>query len=284
LRAWQASRRAGCRSWIPTIARIRREPPDLIINSSGGQGGADGGQHRGQLLEVVGLLGQLGGDHHLGGRGRGLGVVALQGPAVAMDKAAVSVGGVDGRLVIGGLIPASGADMGPGPLAASVGRSSQLGDPLLIALLAGGRLGLQLGFGLLQSGQPLGPVGRGGLGEQLGDLRLEVGVGAVGRGGRVGLDLSAIQGDQAQADQAGGRAQLQRLDRQPGQGLLMSDPEPGDGHMIGGAVAAQHAEGDVLVAAPFDLAGGADPGAIGVQQHSQQHPGRIGRPAMPSAR
>ena len=34
------------------------------------------------------------------------------------------------------------------------------------------------------------------LGEQLGDLGLEVGVGAVGRRGGVGLDLGAVQGDQ----------------------------------------------------------------------------------------
>jgi hypothetical protein len=47
------------------IARVRRQPLDPIINSSGGQGGADGGQHRDQLLKVVSLLGQLGRDHHL---------------------------------------------------------------------------------------------------------------------------------------------------------------------------------------------------------------------------
>jgi hypothetical protein len=45
----------------------------------------------------------------------------------------------------------------------------------------------------------VGPVGLGGLVEQLGDLGLEVGVGAVGRGGGVGLDLGAVQGDQSQA-------------------------------------------------------------------------------------
>ena len=100
----------------------------------------------------------------------------------------------------------------------------------MVALLASNSLSFQLGLGVLQPGQPLsstgqgsrqritaggpvlavlGPIGLGGLGEQLGDLGLEVGVGVVGRRGGVGLDLGAVQGDQAQADHAGGRAQLQ---------------------------------------------------------------------------
>jgi hypothetical protein len=112
------------------------------------------------------------------------------------------------------------------------------------------------------------------LGEQLGDLRLKMGVGAVGRSGSVGLDLGAIQGNQAQADHPGRRAQLQRLDQQPGQGLFVADPEASDGHVIGCLVAAEDAEGDVFVAAPLDLAGGADPGAVGIT---------AGRPAAPWA-
>jgi hypothetical protein len=127
----------------------------------------------------------------------------------------------------------------------------------------------------------LGPVGRGGLGEQLGHLRLEVGVGAVGRRGGVGLDLGAVQGDQPQAHHPSRRAQLQRLNQEAGQGLFVVDPEARDGHMIGRAVAAQDPEGEVLGAAPLDLAGGADPGAVGIQQHPQQHPRRIGGPTMP---
>jgi hypothetical protein len=51
--------------------------------------------------------------------------------------------------------------------------------------------------------------------------------------------------------------------------------------MIRRAVAAQDAEGDVLLTAPFDLAGGANAGAVGVQQHAQQHPGLTGGPAVP---
>jgi hypothetical protein len=140
-------------------------------------------------------------------------------------------------------------------VAAGPGGGGQLGHPLLVALLAGGRLGLQLGLGLLQSGQPLGPpgqgsrqrvaaagavllivgpVGLGGLLEQLGHLGLEVSVGAVGRGSGVGGDLGAVQGDQPQADHAGRRAQLQRLDQQPSQGLFVANSEARDGHVIGG--------------------------------------------------
>jgi hypothetical protein len=50
--------------------------------------------------------------------------------------------------------------VGPGSLAAGPGGGGQLGDPLLVALLAGGGLGLQLGLGVLQPGQPLGPAGQ----------------------------------------------------------------------------------------------------------------------------
>jgi hypothetical protein len=61
----------------------------------------------------------------------------------------------------------------------------------------------------------------------------------------------------------------------------VADPEPGDSHMIGLGVAVQDPEGDVFVAAALDLAGGTDPGAVGIQQHRQQHPRRIGRSAVP---
>ena len=110
--------------------------------------------------------------------------------------------------------------MGPGSLATGPGGGGQRGDPLLVARLAGGGLGLQLGLGSLQPSQPLGPanqrmwqfitaggavlavlglIGLSGLGEQLGDLGLEVSVGAVGRRRGVGLDLGAVERDEPQA-------------------------------------------------------------------------------------
>jgi hypothetical protein len=197
------------------MAGVGCQALNRVADAGGGQGGTDGGQHRGQLLEVVGLLGQFSSDDHLGGGGGCLGVVALQGAAVAAYKAAVGVGGVDRRLGVGSLIAPPRSDVGAGSLAAGPG--GQLGDPLLVALLAGGGLGFQLGLGVSQPGQPLGPTSQrlrqlvaaggavllvlrpirlSGLLEQLSDLRLERGTGAVGRRGGVGLDLGAIQGEQ----------------------------------------------------------------------------------------
>ena len=127
----------------------------------------------------------------------------------------------------------------------------------------------------------LDPIRLGSLLEQLGDLRLKVGVGAVGPIGGVGGHLGAVQRDQPQAHHAGCRAQLERGHQQPGQGLLVAGPEAGDGHVIGGAVAGKDSEGEVLAAAPLDLPGGADAGAVGIQQHPQQHPGLVGGPPVP---
>jgi hypothetical protein len=70
-------------------------------------------------------------------------------------------------------------------------------------------------------------IDSGGLGERLGDLGREIGV---GRRGGVGLDLGAVQGDQARCTHPGRRAQLQRLNQQAGQGLFVTDPEPGESY------------------------------------------------------
>jgi len=61
----------------------------------------------------------------------------------------------------------------------------------------------------------------------------------------------------------------------------MADPEPRDRDVVGGLVGGQHPEGDVLLAAPLDLAGGAHPQAVAVQQHAQQELGVVGRMAVP---
>jgi hypothetical protein len=128
-------------------------------------------------------------------------------------------------------------------------------------------------------------VGLAGLLEHALDLGLDPGLellaGPIAFGGGVGGQLGAVQGHGAQADQPGRGTQAQGLDQQPGQGLLVADPETGQRHMVGSGVGGQDAEGDVLVAAPFDLAGGTNPGAVGVQQHGQQHLGVVGGPAVP---
>jgi hypothetical protein len=75
---------------------------------------------------------------------------------------------------------------------------------LLVALLAGGGLGLQEGLaGCSRASRSARP--------------------ANARGG-VGLDLGAIQRDQAQAHHPSDRAQLQRLDQQPGQACSWPTP------------------------------------------------------------
>jgi hypothetical protein len=102
-------------------------------------------------------------------------------------------------------------------------------------------------------------VGLGDLAQDLGDLCLEPVVGAVGLVGGVGGQLGAIKGDRADADHAGGGAQLERGDQEARQGLLVADAEAGDGHVVGELVGGQHPKGDVLGQAPLDLPRGAHP-------------------------
>jgi hypothetical protein len=148
-------------------------------------------------------LGQLGRDHHLLAGGGRLGVVALQGAAVAPHEPAVGVGGVDRRLGIGASSrrrgrmwardvgrglgrrrparrPAAGSAAGgrrprppTGPWPVAAGPVARPGQPAPAAAHRPRRRRRPRVFGL---------VGGRCLLEQLGDLRLEVGVGAVGRG------------------------------------------------------------------------------------------------------
>jgi hypothetical protein len=127
----------------------------------------------------------------------------------------------------------------------------------------------------------LGLVRLGGLAQDLGDLVLDLGVGAVGPLGGVAGQLGAVQRDGAKADQPGGGAQPQRGDQEAGQRLLVADPEPRDGHMVGRGVGGQNPEGDVLDAAALDLPGGPHAKAIGVQQHAEQQLGVVGGVAVP---
>jgi hypothetical protein len=105
----------------------------------------------------------------------------------------------------------------------------------------------------------LGLVDLGGLLQDLADLDLELSEGAVGPVGGVGGHLGPVQGDHTQADQPGRCAQLQGLDEEPGQGLLVADPEARDRHVVGELVAGQHPEGQILDAAPLELPRGAHP-------------------------
>jgi hypothetical protein len=60
--------------------------------------------------------------------------------------------------------------------------------------------------------------------------------------------------------------------------------EAGDGHMIRGLVGGKHAEGEVLMAAPFELPGGAHAQTVAIQQHTQQQLGVVGGWPWPSSR
>jgi hypothetical protein len=104
--------------------------------------------------------------------------------------------------------------------------------------------------------------------------------GAVGLVGGVAGQLGAVQGHGADLDHAGGGAQFQRLHEEAGQGLLVADAEARDGRVVGGLVGGKDPKGDVFLAAPFELAGGAHPKAVAVQQHAQQQLGVVGGVAV----
>jgi hypothetical protein len=272
------------------------------VDPGGGQGLLHRGQHGGELLDVVGLLGEFGRDHDLVLGDHRLGVVALHGAASGAQEAAVGVGDVRGRLRVGRLVLAPRLDVRPRRLATGMGRGGQRGGALLVAVLPLGGLRVQAGLGLAQPGQAptaVGELGRelvaaggavllvlplvglGGLAQDLGDFLLKLGQGAVGLAGGVAGHLGPVQRHQAQPDQPRFGAQLQRGHEEAGQGPLVADAEPGDRHVVGELVAGQHPERDVLSAAPLDLPRGAHPGRVGVQQHAEQGPGVVGRSAVP---
>ena len=119
-------------------------------------------------------------------------------------------------------------------------------------------------------------VGLGRLAQDLVDLGLELGQGAVGLARCVGGQLGPVQGNRADLDHAGRGVQLERGDQEPGQGLLMAGAEARDGDVVGRLVGGQNPEGNVFSQAPLDLPGGAHPKAVAVEQHAQQGLGVVG--------
>jgi hypothetical protein len=63
--------------------------------------------------------------------------------------------------------------------------------------------------------------------------------------------------------------------------LFVPHAEPRDGHVVGELVAGQDPEGEVLVAVPLDLSGGAHPDRVGIQQDAEQGLGVVGGVAVP---
>jgi hypothetical protein len=190
---------------------------------------------------------------------------------------------------VGGRVPRSGFQLSR-RFGFRRSRCGAGGGPLGEAPGTFGRLRLQQRLGLAQSRQPsdlagqrrgqliptrvaeqpvLVLVGLGGLAEDLGDLALQPVQGAVGLVGGVAGQLGAIQGDHADLDHAGGSAQLQGLDQEPGQGLLVADAEPRDRDMVGELVGGQHPKGDVLLTAAFELPGGPHAQALFGEQVGQ---------------
>jgi hypothetical protein len=88
-----------------------------------------------ELLQVVGVLGQLGGHDELVAGGDCLGVVALHAAFAGVQEAAVGVGDVGGRFGVGGLVARPGLEL-PRWLAFGPGSGGGRGDPLRIPLLA----------------------------------------------------------------------------------------------------------------------------------------------------
>jgi PadR family transcriptional regulator PadR len=213
---------------------------------------------------------------------------------------AIGIGGVGGRLRVWYLVPRSGFQL-PWRLAFRRSCRGAGRGPLGEALLPFGRLGFQQRLGLAQPRQPpsLGGERLGQLvptrpavleilalvvlscmAQDLGDLDVEPVDGAVGLVGGIAGQLGAVQGDHADLDHAGGGAQLEQLHKEPGQGVLVADPEPRDGHVVGELVGGQHPESVVLMVAPFELAGRTDPKAVATEEHAEQELGVVGGMAV----
>lgn len=95
----------------------------------------------------------------------------------------------------------------------------------------------------------LGGVDAAGLLEDLGGDLL---VGADGTVARGGSEFRAVQGDHADIDQAGLRAEAEHLAEEVAESLLVANAKAGDRGVVGNLVGADHPEGDVLPAAALD--------------------------------
>ncbi len=128
--------------------------------------------------------------------------------------------------------------------------------------------------------QPLivGGVGRGGLLQHRLDLGADRRIRPRGADRGVALDQASIQCHHADRHQPGPRAQRQHLREGLGQRLRVTHPKARDGGVIGRAVGAQHAERDVLAAAPLDRPRRALANRVGIQQQGDHHPRLMRRP------
>ena len=90
---------------------------------------------------------------------------------------------------------------------------------------------------------------------------------------------SAVHRHDADPHQAGLGAQLRGRRRTARRAPLVAGPEPRDCRVIGHLVSADHAERDVLAAAPLDPPRRAHPDRVGVDKQRHHHPRLVGRRA-----
>jgi len=83
-------------------------------------------------------------------------------------------------------------------------------------------------------------------------------------------ELAAVEGQVAQAHQAGLGGQAQHLGEQVGEDFQMALAEVADGAEVGAVVADDGQEGQVALASGGDLATGIDTDAVGIKQQADQ--------------
>jgi hypothetical protein len=143
-----------------------------------------------------------------------------------------------------------------------------VGNPAgyLVAIAVGTMLGIFRGVGRLRLGQPVGDLGR------------QFGLGALHPAAahrlvlaRVRLELGAIQRDMAELDQPGPPAQPQHLSKQPGQSLKMAPPEVADGAAVRPLHAGHRPHVEAFRARLGDLPRRVDALGVGIQQQRHHH-------------
>jgi hypothetical protein len=151
-------------------------------------------------------------------------------------------------------------------------RRARLGQ-LLQALLTPRQL-----VGDRQAVGQVGLVDRLGLGQQVGDLGLQlrldpagvlIGQRAVPAG--VGVDLGAVQGHRAHPQHTHFARQFEHLDEQLRDLLKKAPPEHRDGVVVGVLVGRDEAERHGVIGRALQLAAGEHPRGVAVHQDAQQH-------------
>ena len=257
------------------------------------------GEHRRELVAVVGACGDVGGDDQPALPDQRLGVEGLDERAARVHDPAVGVGDV--ALGIARRFGA-GPVAGWAPTRVAAGALAVFGaarEHRLVLARKRGLLGLDLALGALQPrpardriGQlarqlvaarvakllVLGGVDLVGLGQDPLDLLADLLVGPVGRQARVGGDLGAVHGDRPDPHHPGLGAHRQDLHEQPGKPRRVALAKPVDRGVVRRPVGRDHPKRHVLLAAPLDLPRGALPDHVRVKQQRDHHPRIVRRP------